>query len=74
MITNRYFFNKKKVKDIDEASDTYDSIDWLIKNVENNNGNVGTRYIPVFYASYSLLSNHPALWFRHRLLASDFFF
>src|SRR5215210_3556285 len=33
--------NKTK-KDIDESTDTYDTIDWLIKNVENNNGRVGT--------------------------------
>jgi predicted acyl esterase len=30
--------NKKANTDIDEASDTYDTIDWLLKNVENNNG------------------------------------
>jgi predicted acyl esterase len=34
--------NRKNKKDIDEASDTYDTIDWLVKNVANNNGNVGT--------------------------------
>jgi len=58
-----YVPNKKIKKDIDEASDTYDTIDWLVKNVPNNNGNVGTWGIsyPGFYATYSLLSNHPAL-------------
>jgi hypothetical protein len=30
-----------KEKQIDEASDTYDTIDWLVKNAANNNGNVG---------------------------------
>lgn len=57
-----YIPNKKK-KQVDEASDTFDSIDWLIKNVPNNNGKVGVWGIsyPGFYASYSLLDAHPAL-------------
>ncbi|MDF2432169.1 MAG: uncharacterized protein JWP44_1800 [Mucilaginibacter sp.] len=56
-------FNKKTNKDIDEASDTYDTIDWLIKNTENNNGNVGVSGIsyPGFYANMASLSGHPAL-------------
>ncbi|MGB3131690.1 MAG: CocE/NonD family hydrolase, partial [Saprospiraceae bacterium] len=33
--------NKKKKTDIDEASDTYDAIDWMIKNIAFNNGKVG---------------------------------
>lgn len=54
---------KKTNKDIDEASDAYDTIDWLVKNVENNNGNVGvfgTSY-PGFYSTMAALSGHPAL-------------
>ena len=55
--------NKKTNKDIDEASDTYDSIDWLVKNLPNNNGNVGVTGIsfPGFYATEAALSGHPAL-------------
>jgi putative CocE/NonD family hydrolase len=55
--------DKKNNKDIDEASDTYDSIDWLIKNVKNNNGNVGVFGIsyPGFYSTMAAMSNHPAL-------------
>ncbi|WP_221394725.1 CocE/NonD family hydrolase [Dyadobacter sp. NIV53] len=55
--------NKKTSTDIDEASDSYDTIDWLVKNVENNNGNVGGTGIsfPGFYATMIALSNHPAL-------------
>lgn len=55
--------NKKTKTDIDEASDTYDTIDWLIKNVEGNNGRVGVEGIsyPGFYATMAALSNHPAL-------------
>jgi hypothetical protein len=33
--------DKKDSKAIDESSDTYDTIDWLLKNVPNNNGKVG---------------------------------
>lgn len=54
---------KKKKTDIDEASDAYDTIDWLIANVANNNGNVGCFGIsyPGFYATMTALSGHPAL-------------
>ncbi|MET0759815.1 MAG: CocE/NonD family hydrolase [Flavobacterium sp.] len=72
-----YVPNKKNKKDIDEASDTYDTIDWLVKNVSNNNGNVGTWGIsyPGFYATYSLLSNHPALKaVSPQACIADFFF
>jgi putative CocE/NonD family hydrolase len=55
--------NKKTNQDIDEASDSYDTIDWLVKNVAGNNGKVGvfgTSY-PGFYAAQAALSGHPAL-------------
>jgi len=50
-------------KDVDEGTDTYDTIDWLLKNVPNNNGKVGVWGIsyPGFYTTTSLLSRHPAL-------------
>jgi len=57
-------FNKnKKGKEIDEASDTYDAIDWLVKNIKNNNGKVGVSGIsyPGFYSTEASLSGHPAL-------------
>lgn len=59
----RAFIPNKKGKQVDEASDTYDTIEWLVNNVENNNGRVGTWGIsyPGFYATYSLLSGHLAL-------------
>lgn len=55
--------DKKSNTDIDEASDTYDTIDWLIKNIANNNGNVGVFGIsyPGFYSTMAALSGHPAL-------------
>jgi len=48
---------------IDESTDTYDTIDWLLKNIKNNNGKVGMYGIsyPGFYASAALVQAHPAL-------------
>ena len=59
----RAYIPNKKDGEVDEASDTYDTIEWLINNVENHNGNVGVWGIsyPGFYATYSLLDAHPAL-------------
>lgn len=55
--------NKRSKKDIDESSDTYDTIDWLIKNIKNNNGKAGIYGIsyPGFYSSAALPNAHPAL-------------
>ncbi|WP_184662211.1 CocE/NonD family hydrolase [Pedobacter cryoconitis] len=55
--------NKKSKKDIDESSDTYDTIDWLIKNIPNNNGKAGIYGIsyPGFYSTASLPGAHPGL-------------
>ncbi|HYE56374.1 MAG TPA: CocE/NonD family hydrolase [Chitinophagaceae bacterium] len=48
---------------IDEASDTYDAIEWLVKNLPHNNGRVGVFGIsyPGFYSTMAALSGHPAL-------------
>jgi len=50
-------------RDTDESTDTYDTIDWLVKNIPNNNGRVGIWGIsyPGFYAAFSLIDSHPAL-------------
>ena len=58
-----YIPNKTSDTDIDESSDTYDTIDWLVKNVEHNNGNVGIWGIsyPGFYSTYATVDAHPAL-------------
>lgn len=52
--------NKAK---IDESTDTYDTIDWLTKNLPSNNGKVGMYGIsyPGFYATAALIDSHPAL-------------
>jgi uncharacterized protein len=59
----RPFIKNKKPGDTDESTDAYDAIDWLVKNVPGNNGNVGvigTSY-PGFYAGMAAASGHPAL-------------
>jgi len=50
-------------KDTDDSTDTYDTIDWLVKNIPNNNGKAGIWGIsyPGFYAAFSLIDSHPAL-------------
>jgi uncharacterized protein len=54
---------KTNAKDFDESTDTYDTIDWLVKNVPNNNGRVGMWGIsyPGFYTSMGMIDAHPAL-------------
>jgi putative CocE/NonD family hydrolase len=49
--------------DTDESTDTYDTIDWLVKHVPNNNGKVGIWGIsyPGFFAAFGMIDAHPAL-------------
>ena len=58
-----YIPNKTSPGQIDEASDAYDTIDFLLKNVPDHNGRVGVWGIsyPGFYATMTILSGHPAL-------------
>jgi len=58
-----YIVNKKSNADVDESSDTYDTVDWLIKNVPNNNGKVGIWGIsyPGFYTAMGMIDAHPAV-------------
>lgn len=55
--------HKKSNQDVDDASDLYDTIDWLLKNVPNNNGKAGIWGIsyPGFFTSASIIDSHPAL-------------
>jgi putative CocE/NonD family hydrolase len=55
--------NKTVREQTDESTDTYDTIDWLLANVENHNGRVGQWGIsyPGFYASAGMIDSHPAL-------------
>jgi putative CocE/NonD family hydrolase len=64
-------------KAVDEASDAYDTIDWLLHNVAANNGRVGQWGIsyPGFYVSMGALSRHPALVASSpQAPVTDFFF
>ncbi len=62
-VNMRPYIPNKTGKQFDESSDAYDTIEWLVNNVENNNGNVGIYGIsyPGFYAAMSLNDSHPAL-------------
>jgi putative CocE/NonD family hydrolase len=53
----------KGPKDVDEASDTFDTVDWLVKNVPGNTGKIGMWGIsqPGFYAAAGMIDAHPAL-------------
>ncbi len=55
--------NKRGPQDVDESSDTYDTVDWLVKNVANNNGRAGIWGIsyPGFYAAMGAVDAHPAM-------------
>ena len=59
----RPFNASKGPKDIDESTDTYDTIEWLLKNIPNNNGRAGMIGIsqPGFHVAASIIHSHPAL-------------
>jgi len=58
-----YIENKRSNRDVDETSDTYDTVEWLIHNVPGTNGRVGVRgtSYPGFYASMAAIDAHPAV-------------
>ncbi len=53
----------KDSTDIDESTDAWDTIDWLIKNIKNNNGKLGMwgNSYPGYYAACACINAHPAL-------------
>jgi putative CocE/NonD family hydrolase len=55
--------DKRDPKAIDEATDTYDTIEWLLKNVPHNNGRVGMMGVsyPGWLTVVAMLDPHPAL-------------
>lgn len=59
----RPILTKRGPRDADDATDAYDTVDWLVKNVPGNNGKVGTWGIsyPGYYAAVALVGAHPAL-------------
>jgi hypothetical protein len=54
---------KRGPRDVDESTDTYDTIEWLLANVPNHNGRVGQWGIsyPGFYTAAGMIDGHPAL-------------
>jgi hypothetical protein len=60
---NRPLHDPKDVKGVDESTDTYDTIEWLVKNVAKNNGRVGIWGISYdgFLAAMAMVNPHPAL-------------
>ena len=62
-VMNRPVHDAGNPKGVDESTDTYDTIEWLVKNVPNNNGRVGTAGISYggFLAAMALVNPHPAL-------------
>lgn len=54
---------KEGSADVDESTDTWDTIDWLVANVPGNNGRVGMWGIsyPGFYVAAGMIDAHPAL-------------
>src|SRR5262245_18121513 len=55
--------HKSAPAEVDEASDTWDTLEWLVKNVPGNNGRAGMAGIsyPGFYAAAGMIDAHPAL-------------
>ena len=62
-IMNRPLRDKRDPKSVDESTDTYDTIDYLIKNVPNNNGRVGIYGVSYdgWLSAVALVDAHPAL-------------
>ena len=62
-VMNRPIIGPLNKTNVDESTDAYDTIDWLVKNIPNNNGNVGMFGIsyPGFYTSMGMIDSHPAL-------------
>jgi putative CocE/NonD family hydrolase len=55
--------DKRGPADVDESTDAYDTIEWLIRNIEGHNGKVGMWGIsyPGFYSAAGMIDTHPAL-------------
>lgn len=62
-VNMRPHIDHKQGTQIDESSDTFDTIEWLVRNTPRNNGRVGMWGIsyPGFYTSAGAIDSHPAL-------------
>jgi putative CocE/NonD family hydrolase len=63
MEMNKPMYHKKDPSAIDESTDTYDTVDWLVKNIANNNGKAGIRGVSYdgWLAMVASVDPHPAL-------------
>ena len=63
MASEGTFVDVRPVGPVDESTDAFDTVDWLVKNVPNNNGRVGIWGIsyPGFYAAQAAVDAHPAV-------------
>jgi putative CocE/NonD family hydrolase len=59
----RPFNPNKSASDVDESTDAFDTIEWLLNNIPNNNGKVGMYgfSFPAYYSLMGVLSQHPSL-------------
>ncbi|MBI4622280.1 MAG: CocE/NonD family hydrolase [Verrucomicrobia bacterium] len=55
--------DKRTKADVDESTDTYDTVEWLLKHVPNHNGRVGIWGVsyPGFYTAAGIIDTHPAI-------------
>jgi uncharacterized protein len=62
-VMNRPVVEHKTKTDVDETTDTRDTVDWLLKNVANNNGRVGVYGVsyPGFLAMMAGIDAHPSV-------------
>ena len=63
MEMNKPMYHKTDPSAIDESTDTYDTVDWLVKNVSNNNEKAGIRGVSYdgWLAMVASVDPHPAL-------------
>src|SRR6266850_1134486 len=62
-VMNRPLHNPKDASGVDESTDTWDTVDWLLKNVPSNNGRVGVLGIsyPGWLAAMAGVNPHPGV-------------
>lgn len=62
-VMNRFLQGPHNPTPVDEATDTYDTIDWLVKNIPESNGKVGIFGVSYdgFLTLMALVNPHPAL-------------
>ena len=62
-VNMRPVIENKEPDDIDETTDTWDTVEWLVQNVANNNGKVGIwgNSYPGFYTATGIIDTHPAI-------------